>query len=342
MRLPRLPLTSTASPSRSVAGSEARQRRAVGRVQAAPRRRQRIVQEPHPAAAGVHAGRPSGPRLRPGPRVACGCARPAPACRPARRSGGGRQPAPARPAPHAPMRRRRCSSRRAGSRGHPGSGAWQPRPATGWKSASARAPAAISAPSACAAVSAARAFITMWRPGAATRNVSSCPPITATTSEPASSCSDARRSALPNGTVRTPDASPATDRRRANPPAAPGCRPAARRGDARLFVGDRVQAAQMADMGRLDIGDQRHVRPGQHGQRPYLAGLVHADLDHRVIVVRRQARQRQRHAPMVVVARRRGMRAPAGGQDERSISLVVVLPTLPVIAATDPVKRSRA
>ena len=55
---------------------------------------------------------------------------------------------------------------------------------------------------------------------------------------------------------------------------------------------------------------------------------------------RRQARQRQRHAPVVVVggdARHASGRTPPGCV--RSISLVVVLPTLPVTATRRPAKR---
>jgi hypothetical protein len=55
-------------------------------------------------------------------------------------------------------------------------------------------------------------------------------------------------------------------------------------------------------MRRGDDGDHRHVQLGQPGQRRDLAGMVHPDLDHREIGGDRHPRQRQRHAPVVVVA----------------------------------------
>ena len=54
--------------------------------------------------------------------------------------------------------------------------------------------------------------------------------------------------------------------------------------------------------------------PGQPGERRDLAGMVHADLDHREIGVGGHPRQRQRHAPVVVVARLGGMDAALAGQ----------------------------
>ena len=70
-------------------------------------------------------------------------------------------------------------------------------------------------------------------------------------------------------------------------------------------------------------------------QRRDLAGMVHADLEHARSARRRAARQRQRHAPMIVERRDRGMglalRARARA---RSASLVEVLPTEPVTAMT--------
>ena len=58
-------------------------------------------------------------------------------------------------------------------------------------------------------------------------------------------------------------------------------------------------------MHRLDRGDDRDVRPHQLDERRDLAGMVHADLEDAVARRRRHARQRQRHAPVVVERGRR-------------------------------------
>ena len=48
----------------------------------------------------------------------------------------------------------------------------------------------------------------------------------------------------------------------------------------------------------------RDMRPHHANQRRDLARMVHADLEHAVSRVGRQPRQRQRHAPVIVVTRR--------------------------------------
>ena len=102
--------------------------------------------------------------------------------------------------------------------------------------------------------------------------------------------------------------------------------------DLRLGVGDRLDRAEMLDMHRRDRGDERDMRAHEADERRDLAGVVHADLEHAEGRVGRQARERQRHAPMIVERRGRGVRrrrsptAPA-----RAISLALVLPTEPVI-----------
>ena len=75
----------------------------------------------------------------------------------------------------------------------------------------------------------------------------------------------------------------------------------------------------------------RHAR-----QRRDLAGMVHADLDHREIGVARHPRQRQRHAPVVVVAGlgRMGPALPAGHRAACPWSRSC--PTEPVTATTAP------
>ncbi|GCC45431.1 hypothetical protein chiPu_0029314 [Chiloscyllium punctatum] len=77
--------------------------------------------------------------------------------------------------------------------------------------------------------------------------------------------------------------------------------------DLRLGVGDRLDAGEEFQMHRLDRGDDGDVRPHHLHQRSDLAGMVHADLEHRKARARRAARQRQRHAPVIVERCDRGM-----------------------------------
>ena len=51
--------------------------------------------------------------------------------------------------------------------------------------------------------------------------------------------------------------------------------------DFRLGVGDSLERAEEFQMHRLDGGDDRYMRAHQPGQRLDLAGMVHADLEHR-------------------------------------------------------------
>ena len=75
-----------------------------------------------------------------------------------------------------------------------------------------------------------------------------------------------------------------------------------------LGVGDLGQRAEEFQMHRLDGGDDGDMRAREPRQRLDLAGMVHAHFEHRIARARRAARQRQRHAPMIVVGRDRGMR----------------------------------
>ena len=70
---------------------------------------------------------------------------------------------------------------------------------------------------------------------------------------------------------------------------------------ARLAVGEGF------DVHRPDRGDAGGVRAHELRQRPDLARMVHADLEHGAIRALRHARQRQRHADVVVVALDRGV-----------------------------------
>ena len=96
-------------------------------------------------------------------------------------------------------------------------------------------------------------------------------------------------------------------------------------------------------MRRRDGGDQRHMRADKRDQIADLAEMIHADLEHAIFGVARQRCERQRHAPMIVVGRgaRHGC-GPAHCSSSRSISLVVVLPALPVTARILALLRARA
>ena len=84
----------------------------------------------------------------------------------------------------------------------------------------------------------------------------------------------------------------------------------------RLGVGDGLDRGEKFEMHRLDGGDDRDMRPNEPGQRRNLAGVVHAHFEHRVARAFGAARQRQRHAPVVVVGRGRGVRLAVARQRE--------------------------
>ena len=79
-----------------------------------------------------------------------------------------------------------------------------------------------------------------------------------------------------------------------------------------LGVGDRLDRAEEFQMHRRDRGDDGDMRPHQPRQRLDLAGMVHAHLEHGIARARGTARQRQRHAPVIVVGGDRsvGLAAP--------------------------------
>jgi hypothetical protein len=86
--------------------------------------------------------------------------------------------------------------------------------------------------------------------------------------------------------------------------------------DFSLGVGDRLNRAEIFDMHRRDGRDECDMRPRHPHERRDLAGVIHADLDHRVTRRRREARQRQRHAPMIVVGRGGSVRLAARRERE--------------------------
>ncbi len=62
--------------------------------------------------------------------------------------------------------------------------------------------------------------------------------------------------------------------------------------DFRLGVGDFFERAKIFQMHRLDGGDDGDVRTHQFGERRDLAGMVHADFEHRVFRGLRTAGER--------------------------------------------------
>ena len=69
-----------------------------------------------------------------------------------------------------------------------------------------------------------------------------------------------------------------------------------------LGIGDRLDRREKAEMGRLDRGDHRDVRPHQLSENGYLARMVHAQLENAVLGIGRQPGERQRRTPMIVEA----------------------------------------
>ena len=76
----------------------------------------------------------------------------------------------------------------------------------------------------------------------------------------------------------------------------------------RLGVGDLGERTEEFEMHRRDRSDDRDMRTGEPRQRRDLAGVVHSHFQHRVMRARRAARERERHAPMIVVGGDRGVR----------------------------------
>ena len=72
--------------------------------------------------------------------------------------------------------------------------------------------------------------------------------------------------------------------------------------DRGLLAGDAGHVLERLEMDGGDRGDHRDMRAGHHAQGRDLARIAHPDLDHGKLGVRGHPRQRQGHAPMVVVA----------------------------------------
>ena len=73
-----------------------------------------------------------------------------------------------------------------------------------------------------------------------------------------------------------------------------------------LLVRDRFFRSHVADVGRPHVGNHAHVRLDLARQRLDLARMVHAQFEHAVARLARQAGQADRHTDMVVEARRAG------------------------------------
>ena len=171
MRLPRLPLTRTASPGRSARGDERRQSRANRRHARRAGARGTASNRPRISGPQANKSRPIRSPRRPG-RRARPAASPSSSMSPSTAIRRRPAAAAARPAPRAPRRRWRCSSRRAAARAagqRPDRArARRGRPAARSRPARRR-PRSDRAPSAATAASAATAFIAMCRPGAVRR-----------------------------------------------------------------------------------------------------------------------------------------------------------------------------
>ena len=81
-----------------------------------------------------------------------------------------------------------------------------------------------------------------------------------------------------------------------------------------LLVRHGFEGTEVLHVRRRDGGDKCCVRLHEIRQRQDFAAMVHADLEHAEARIGRQARQCERHAPMVVVALNRAMRFAAGGE----------------------------
>ena len=80
--------------------------------------------------------------------------------------------------------------------------------------------------------------------------------------------------------------------------------------DIRLLAGNTLQAFKGFHMRRGHGCDHCHMRLHHFAQRRNFSRMIHANFENGKLGVRRHARQRQRHPPMVVVTGHRGMCPP--------------------------------
>ena len=71
--------------------------------------------------------------------------------------------------------------------------------------------------------------------------------------------------------------------------------------DLQLGLADVFLAAQVADVGHADAGDDAHIRAGGAGQTIDLSGMAHAHLDHCILGVCPDAHQGAGHSQFIVL-----------------------------------------
>ncbi len=86
--------------------------------------------------------------------------------------------------------------------------------------------------------------------------------------------------------------------------------------DFRFRVCNRLDARKEFKMHGRDRGDDGDMRFRYADKRRDFAGMIHADFDDAEIRLARHAGERQRHAPMIVVGRNRGMNRARRAQHE--------------------------
>ena len=83
-----------------------------------------------------------------------------------------------------------------------------------------------------------------------------------------------------------------------------------------LGIRDAVERLKIFQMHGRDSRDDRDLRAHELRQRADFAGMVHAHFENRVTRRHRAARERERHAPVIVVGRGRSMRRTLARQHE--------------------------
>jgi len=78
-------------------------------------------------------------------------------------------------------------------------------------------------------------------------------------------------------------------------------------------VGERTEKLEMH---RRNRGDDRDMRPNQASERRDFARVIHSHFQHRILGAQWATRQRQRHAPLIVVGRDRRVGFTVFGQRE--------------------------
>ncbi len=90
----------------------------------------------------------------------------------------------------------------------------------------------------------------------------------------------------------------------------------------------------MLDVRAADIGDDGHIRRGHGGQRRDLAGMVHPHLEHADLIAFARAQEGERQADVIVEIALRVRDGKRRASTLAVMSLVLVLPLLPVMPTT--------